>query len=65
MRLLECIEGPFCEDPVRTVHTRQGHSRGLFVIEQRVVEIEEHGPGDMSRSHTFIIETTGRDCMVN
>ena len=65
MRLFERIEAPFCEDTVRLVHTRQRDPRRLFVIEQCVVEIEEHGPGGVSWSHSLIIETTGLGCMVN
>ncbi len=50
---------------VRLVHTRQRDPRGLFVIEQRVVEIEQHGPRGASWLHILIIETAGLGCMVN
>ena len=63
--LFERIEAPFCEGLVRLVHARQRDPRGLFVIEQRIVEIEQHGPGGASWLHILIIETAGLGCMVN
>jgi hypothetical protein len=47
------------------VHTLQGYPGGLFVIEQRVVEIEEDGPRAVSELHMFIIETDRLGRMVN
>ena len=65
VRLLERVELPFCEDVVHAVHAGQRGPRGLFVIEQRVVEIEEDRPRGVSSPHMSIIETVGRGCMVN
>ena len=59
MRPFECIERQSCEGAVRPVHTHQRGPRGVFVIEQRVVEIEQDDAGGVSGSHIFIIETCG------
>jgi hypothetical protein len=50
---------------VRLVHTHQRHPRRLFVIEQRIVEIEEHCPQGEWGRHILIIETAGLGCMLN
>ncbi len=63
--LLERVEWPFCEAVVQSVHAGQRGPRRLFVIEQRVVEIEQNRPWGVSPPHRSIIETVGRGCMVN
>ncbi len=65
MRGLECIERPLRECRVRIVNVPQRVPRRLFVIEQRVIEIQEYDSRRVSSSHMSIIETAHRGCMVN
>jgi hypothetical protein len=61
----EEIERPGGEGGVRFVHTLERTPRGLFVIEQGIVEIEEDGARNVTRLHRSIIETVGLSRMVN
>ena len=59
---LELVEAEAGETGVAAVHATQRGTRRRGVIEQGVVEIEQHHPGDEGRWHTLIIR---RGCMVD
>ena len=63
--LFECIERQSCEGPCDRCTPHQRRPRGMLMIEERIVEIEQDGAGDASGLHSFIIETACLGCMVN
>ena len=56
MRLFERVVRARREAVVHRVHEHQRGSRRVRVVEERVVEIEQHCGGRVYRLHSFIIK---------